>query len=60
MRTIHTTRSSSTLDQASGRVVTVVVRQHNGSIVAQTPDPQALRVLVGIREMLGHAVDEAI
>jgi hypothetical protein len=60
LHALRATRSSSTLDEASGRVVTVVVRQRDGSVVAQTPDPQALRVLAGIREMVGVTVDELI
>lgn len=45
-------------DERTGRVVTHVIDRSSGQVVEQYPDEDALRVLAGIREMVGAIVDE--
>jgi hypothetical protein len=59
VETIRSTRLSAQYDKPTGRVVTRVIDETNGEVVHQYPDDDALRVLAGIREMVGLVVDES-
>ena len=50
-------RLAGSYDERSGRVVTWVIDQASGEVIEQYPDDDALRVLAGIREMIGLVVD---
>jgi hypothetical protein len=56
--TVRNVRMTGSFDKAAGRVVTQIINQGDGSVVTQFPDPRALRVLAGIRQMVGLGIDE--
>lgn len=51
-------KMAASFDKPSGRVVTRVIDQNNGKVVHQYPDEHSLRVMAGVREMVGLVVDE--
>ena len=58
VESVRNVKISGSYDERSGRVVTHVIDRRNGEVVEQYPDEEALRVLAGIREMVGAIVDE--
>lgn len=60
VETLRNVRLTGGLDERSGRVVTRVIDKANGEVVEQYPDEDALRVLAGIREMVGLVIDESV
>jgi uncharacterized FlaG/YvyC family protein len=60
VESVRNVRFAASYDRAAGRVVTRVIDQRDGRLVHQIPDEDALRVLTGIREMVGITVDELI
>ena len=51
-------KMAASYDKPSGRVVTRVIDRADGEVVHQYPDEHALRVMAGVREMVGLVVDE--
>ncbi len=56
---LHSIRLAAQYDRPTGRVVTRVIDETNGEVVHQIPHDDTLRLLVGIREMVGIVVDES-
>ncbi|MEX2649230.1 MAG: flagellar protein FlaG [Alphaproteobacteria bacterium] len=59
VESLRSIRLAARYDRPTGRVVTRVIDESNGEVVHQIPDDDALRLLVGIREMVGIVVDES-
>jgi hypothetical protein len=51
-------KMAASFDRPSGRVVTRVIDEKDGEVVHQYPDEHALRVMAGVRKMVGLVVDE--
>ena len=60
VETLRNVRLAGSLDERTGRVVTRVIDKANGEVIEQYPDEDALRVLAGIREMVGLVIDESV
>ena len=60
VESIRNVRLAAHFDKPTGRIVTRVIDRSDGEVIQQIPDDDALRVLVGIREMVGLVVDETV
>jgi len=58
VQSMRDVKMAASFDRPSGRVVTRVIDQADGEVVHQYPDEHALRVMAGVREMVGLVVDE--